>query len=802
MSRQKKTSEKKRRREAYAAKKSASTSKVSVPSTSMAASQVQEKRTTSAQRVANSCFKKVLLRSLPAGPSVRAEVLAAGIQALSPTSKRAVNNRLGICSPNSKKKLDFDQNISASFREQLGKLSLRRNHKDLRLKRSLAMAVTLRNKAAAQYFGISKKMKLKVLHESNKAGWEDHRKPRKDTVPEETAKEIVTFFNDGDISRDLPDARSASIQNGKVQSRKVLQSSLLTTYEKYAEMYGPKVSFSVSKRHRPQTVLPFTSHKYRECLCEYCANVDLKLKSLNAAIQQDLRIQDRFQVSRLTLCPKELDANYKKNCLDRQCTSCGTQELSRHLDTVLTTSRSTPTGWFQWEQAQVGHGKTRLMKIKHESTFEGLVEALAEDLTPFSAHLFNAKWQSAQYKSITSKCPSNTVVFCEDFAENYTCRPQDAPQGCHWNNTQCTIHPVVASYNCTVEDCSEVITDSIIFISEDLTHDHHAVHHFVSSSVLLLKEEGVDFNRLVQFSDGAPTQYKNRIAFVDCSYAMGDMGITAEHHFFGSRHGKGPCDREIGVIKKSVARAVAARQDEVASPHDLFVMCQKRLCLPRMEEHYHTKRRFIFVEKTSITRERPDRTSTKALKNTRKLHCVKGVEPYVLTVRLRERSCFCTGCRADDPCLHADIPGPWSVCSLSVAIPRNARRQGPPPPPMDDQASPPPPVDDQAPPPSPMDDQPPPPSPADQAPLHPPVDDQAPPPMDNQALPPPPADDQDPPPPPADNQDPPPPPVDDQASPPSPAVNNQAQPVDGDHSSQSTNMYVFTLSLTLISCTL
>ena len=101
--------------------------------------------------------KKVLLRSLPAVPSVRTEVLAAGIQALSPTSKRAVNNRLGICSPNSKKKLDFDQNIAASFREQLGKLSLRRNHKDLRLKRSLAMAVTLRNKAATQYFGISKK---------------------------------------------------------------------------------------------------------------------------------------------------------------------------------------------------------------------------------------------------------------------------------------------------------------------------------------------------------------------------------------------------------------------------------------------------------------------------------------------------------------------------------------------------------------------------------------------------------------------------------------------------------------------
>ena len=113
--------------------------------------------------------------------------------------------------------------------------------------------------------GSVKKMKLK---ESNKAGWEDHRKPRKDTVPKETAKEIVTFCKDGDISRDLPDVCSASIQNGKVQLRKVLQSSLLTTYEKYAETHGPKVNFSVFKQHQPQAVLPFTSHKYRECLCK------------------------------------------------------------------------------------------------------------------------------------------------------------------------------------------------------------------------------------------------------------------------------------------------------------------------------------------------------------------------------------------------------------------------------------------------------------------------------------------------------------------------------------------------------
>ena len=119
-------------------------------------------------------------------------------------------------------------------------------------------------------------------------------------------------------------------------------------------------------------------------------NFNLKLKSLNAAIQQDIRIRDRFKASKVTLCHKEPEGNYNKSCLDRQCANCGTQALSRHLDSALTTDRSSPAVWFQWEQTQVDQGKTHLNKVRHESTFEGLVEALADDLGRFSVHLFNA----------------------------------------------------------------------------------------------------------------------------------------------------------------------------------------------------------------------------------------------------------------------------------------------------------------------------------------------------------------------------------------------------------------------------
>ena len=79
----------------------------------------------------------------------------------------------------------------------------------------------------------------------------------------------------------------------------------------------------------------------------------------------------------------------------------------------------------------------------------------------------------------------------------------------------------------------------------------------------------------LQFSDGAPTQYKNRVHIVDCSHA--DLAIVSERHYFGSRQGKGPCVREIDVLRKTIRRAVADRQGDVASTQDLYQMCCNRL---------------------------------------------------------------------------------------------------------------------------------------------------------------------------------------------------------------------------------
>lgn len=80
-----------------------------------------------------------------------------------------------------------------------------------------------------------------------------------------------------------------------------------------------------------------------------------------------------------------------------------------------------------------------------------------------------------------------------------------------------------------------------------MIHDTHAVTHFCKLACTHLKvERKVEFNRLIQFTDGCGAQYKSRTGFADISFGNIDFGVQVERHFFGSCHGKNPCDGEGG----------------------------------------------------------------------------------------------------------------------------------------------------------------------------------------------------------------------------------------------------------------
>ena len=61
-------------------------------------------------------------------------------------------------------------------------------------------------------------------------------------------------------------------------------------------------------------------------------------------------------------------------------------------------------------------------------------------------HFNISKCQSTYLKKLKSEIDSSTVLFLGDFAENCQFVIQDEALGFHWNNSQCTLHPVVTCY--------------------------------------------------------------------------------------------------------------------------------------------------------------------------------------------------------------------------------------------------------------------------------------------------------------------------------------------------------------------
>ena len=98
----------------------------------------------------------------------------------------------------------------------------------------------------------------------------------------------------------------------------------------------------------------------------------------------------------------------------------------------------------------------------------------------------------------------------------------------------------VSTRRCTNDDCQKTVTESLVFISDDLQHDFHAVNTFTAKALGHLRDQrGLTVERVVQWTDGCASQYKSYGPFSDISHSGTVHGATMYRNFFGSRHGKG-----------------------------------------------------------------------------------------------------------------------------------------------------------------------------------------------------------------------------------------------------------------------
>ncbi|KAJ8043336.1 hypothetical protein HOLleu_10380 [Holothuria leucospilota] len=193
-------------------------------------------------------------------------------------------------------------------------------------------------------------------------------------------------------------------------------------------------------------------------------------------------------------------------------------------------------------------------------------------------------------------------------------------------------------YNCASE-CSTPVMHSFSIISDDLTHDHHAVHEFTSEAIKHVRKEMTSpLTKVVLFTDGCSSQYKSKGTFADISYAMEDHGVPIQHEYFGSRHGKGPSDGESAVLKRMTSMPDRRHQASVTSAWEMYKFCHDHLTRGEVDDTCaHFKRTFISRDKILRDRNREGKT----LPGTRRTHSVKTVRAVDAWRNLK---CFCSAC--------------------------------------------------------------------------------------------------------------------------------------------------------------
>ena len=157
-------------------------------------------------------------------------------------------------------------------------------------------------------------------------------------------------------------------------------------------------------------------------------------------------------------------------------------------------------------------------------------------LKDMSSHSFFASWNFHQYLVCGNNIEKGQVIVVHDYAQNYLCVHQHEVQALHWSPEQVTLHPCCIMYRCPVRDCNQVVLHEIVHITDDLKHDAHLVKKFQAANVELLQKRGVQICKIIEFTDQAPSQYKNKSGFRYLSQET----IPTERSFFGCEAWKGP----------------------------------------------------------------------------------------------------------------------------------------------------------------------------------------------------------------------------------------------------------------------
>ena len=241
------------------------------------------------------------------------------------------------------------------------------------------------------------------------------------------------------------------------------------------------------------------------------------------------------------------------------------------------------------------------------------------------------------------------VLVIHEYAQNYLCIHQNEIQAMHWSHAQVMMHPSCIRYRCPIDGCNQIVLHEIVHTSADLLHDAHLLKRFQTANLQILRKRGVDICKMIEFTDQAPSQFKNKTAFRYLSQEK----IPTVRNFFGVCHGKGPCDTCAGRIKGRLATLAKTEEWIVNSPTTCFEACKEKFETkwPNRDECCHYMLTFHYTGKIGKC---PDTSKWKGVEATRDhMHSIMNTRKN-LCFNVWDVVCLCTGClHGDSPCKYS-----------------------------------------------------------------------------------------------------------------------------------------------------
>ena len=446
------------------------------------------------------------------------------------------------------------------------------------------------------------------------------------TLPQGTVDLVSDFYESDETSRIMPGKKDfVSVRKAEgrvhVQKRLVL-CNLRELYRMFKDKY-PKESIGFSKfaELRPKhCVLAGASGTHSVCVCTFHQNV--KLMMLGVKLTDLVVSDDTCTLKTYHHCIAQVICNPAlPTCYLGTCKACpGIDTLKTSLVALLEDNMIDNVTYRQWEAVD----RSSLETVT--KTSDEFVEAFCEKLRALIPHSFIATQQASFFNEQKSSLKAGELLVVADFSENYSFVLQDAAQGFHWNNAQATVHPFVIYYRHSEEERHL----SYVVISDCLHHDTVAVYLFQKSMIAFLKRVLPSSpKKIVYFSDGAASQYKNRKNFINLCNHEADFGIQAEWHFSATSHGKGASDGVGGTVKRLAARASLQRpyEQQIMTPLQLFEWASESI--PGIVFQYCSTEEYEEVKHQLEKRFENSRT----IPGTRKLHSFVPISRDALKVR-------------------------------------------------------------------------------------------------------------------------------------------------------------------------